>query len=288
MAIDETVKTRLEKAFATIGAKATVEETPPTRRVLVRHRVGQPRWQDLPQTQPPLELDVTDGKDGETFKIMLNRGRLSVLDKQAKDRHLLLLHIDGPDKAKFLCGHDERHWFVAAIPEAAPVKDVISAKLSLKPKVIQDEERRLGLKLKHRLNRQNKVAIRQGEWFFIKPRRKMDFSAATILRNEEMSRGNRSTPHIAEFACRFGGNAIWLHAKYATEGLSPEEYQKFLAHAPKHEKVGWQQRFVNAVLYVKGRITHPDHATIILDDWHRVEMNTENKARARSKMVFLD
>jgi hypothetical protein len=35
-------------------------------------------------------------------------------------------------------------------------------------------------------------------------------------------------------------------------------------------------------------ITHPDHATIRLDGWHRVEMNTENRSRAMASVAFLD
>jgi hypothetical protein len=34
--------------------------------------------------------------------------------------------------------------------------------------------------------------------------------------------------------------------------------------------------------------THPDHATIRLDGWHRVEMNTENRSRAMASVAFLD
>ena len=44
----------------------------------------------------------------------------------------------------------------------------------------------------------------------------------------------------------------------------------------------------NPVVYVRGKITHPDHATIRLDGWHRVEMNTENRSRAMASVAFLD
>jgi len=42
------------------------------------------------------------------------------------------------------------------------------------------------------------------------------------------------------------------------------------------------------VVFVRGKISHSDHATIRLDDWHRVEMNTENKSRAMAQVAFLD
>ena len=44
----------------------------------------------------------------------------------------------------------------------------------------------------------------------------------------------------------------------------------------------------NAAVYVRGRISHPDHKTIILDGWHRVLMNTENEAPGNRHVVFLD
>ena len=46
---------------------------------------------------------------------------VEVLDVQPADRHLLLLVREGGLRShKFLCGHDERHWFVAAVPESEP------------------------------------------------------------------------------------------------------------------------------------------------------------------------
>ena len=44
---------------------------------------------------------------------------LEVIDIRLRDRHLLLLARSAGEKSKFLLGHDERHWFVAAVPEAA-------------------------------------------------------------------------------------------------------------------------------------------------------------------------
>jgi hypothetical protein len=89
----------LERRFAAIGARLNV----------VGPQVGTPR------------IDV--GSD--TFEVRFaGRGRrieLEVVDVDRADRHLLLLVRDGEEKSKFLCGHDERHWFVAAVPEEARV-----------------------------------------------------------------------------------------------------------------------------------------------------------------------
>ena len=42
------------------------------------------------------------------------------------------------EKQKFLCGHDERHWFVAAVPEdARGVTGVVAAKAALQPALVR-------------------------------------------------------------------------------------------------------------------------------------------------------
>ena len=41
-------------------------------------------------------------------------------------------------------------------------------------------------------------------------------------------------------------------------------------------------------LFARGTVRHPDHATITLHGWHRVVMNTENRASAMRHVVFLD
>lgn len=43
-----------------------------------------------------------------------------------------------------------------------------------------------------------------------------------------------------------------------------------------------------ADLYVRGKITHADHATLVLDGWHKVLMNLENRAKAMRMVRFLD
>src|SRR6476620_3770640 len=105
----------LERRFAAIGARLNIVG-PPT---------GAPR------------IDIGQDSRGEFFDVRFSRtGRpieLFVVDVDRADRHLLLLVRDGREKSKFLCGHDERHWFVAGIPEAAPVGTVPQAKDALKP-----------------------------------------------------------------------------------------------------------------------------------------------------------
>jgi len=44
----------------------------------------------------------------------------------------------------------------------------------------------------------------------------------------------------------------------------------------------------NAAVYVRGRVWHPDHKTIVLNEWHRVMMNAEGQALGARTVVFLD
>ncbi len=85
----------LERRFAAIGARLNV--------------VGAPAG--------ALRIDVGSDARGEFFDVRFaGSGRpveLEVVDVNRTDRHLLLLVRDGEEKSKFLCGHDERHWFVA-------------------------------------------------------------------------------------------------------------------------------------------------------------------------------
>ena len=88
------------------------------------------------RTSGVIALDVQSDRKGEFFEIIRQHGseaQIAVLDVQPADRHLLLLVRDGKEKSKFLCGHYERHWFVAGIPESAPVGTVRQAKEALNP-----------------------------------------------------------------------------------------------------------------------------------------------------------
>ena len=44
----------------------------------------------------------------------------------------------------------------------------------------------------------------------------------------------------------------------------------------------------NPLVYVRGRVRHADHKTIMLHGWHRVLMNTERQSQAMRNVAFLD
>ncbi len=136
--------TGIEEKFARIGARALLHESV--------------RLVDL-------RIDISRDRRGEVFVIEKPPAlALDVLDVRPKDRHLVLL-ARGKEKSRFLCGHDERHWFVAAIPESAPVTTVAAARDALKPPLVREAEAHLEAKARGR--RRNRARIRQGEWFFV-------------------------------------------------------------------------------------------------------------------------
>ena len=137
---------------------------------------------------------------------------------------------DGDDKNKFLLGRDERHWFAAAVPGDG-VHDVRTAIASLRPTEVEGRR-----------------AIRQGEWFFA-PAPEVHEDARVIYRNEPLSRGGGSKPHICEQMMRSS---------------------------------------VTTVMVSSGDVRHRDHKTIHLDGWHRVYMNRERFAKHARQIAFLD
>jgi hypothetical protein len=263
----------LDIKFARIGARLKVADRP-TRRS---------------HTSGVISLDVQADRKGEFFEIVRQPGaeaEVAVLDVQPADRHLLLLVREGKDKSKFLCGHDERHWFVAGIPESAPVGTVRQAKEALKPAEVQAAQARQRLKAKARSRRKNAAYRRQGEWFFL-PVADMAVDQKLVLRDEPLSRGNGGKPHWAEFCYRSGGVAVHVCPRYPN-GVTEAQYQKIVAGNPKAKGWGWRAMRRNPGVYVKGRIRHPDHATITLHGWHRVVMNTEGQSKAMRNVAFLD
>jgi hypothetical protein len=54
------------------------------------------------------------------------------------------------------------------------------------------------------------------------------------------------------------------------------------------EQRNWSLQVRDPEVYAKGSVRHPDHATVHLDGWHRVSMNTEQHARAMQQVVFID
>jgi hypothetical protein len=234
-------------------------------------------------------IDVRQDAQGECFVIRARPEEdlhVEVVNVQAADRHLLLFVQEAGLKQKFLCGHDERHWFVAAVPELPGIHNVQTALEALKPAEVQRAQTRKKVKARDRKRRKNEAYLRQGEWFFL-PEPNLMVEENLILRNEPLSRGRGSKPHVAESCYRSGGVTVYVCSRYPN-GLPEAEYRRVLHSNPQSKNWNWQVMRRNPRVYVRGRIRHPDHQTLVLQGWHRVVMNTENQSRAMQSVVFLD
>ena len=179
----------VEKSFERMGARAVVSTA-----------ARRPQWfSGRGIGMLPFRLDIGNDREGEYFFLnfpQFGEGQLvDVLHVDKNDRHLLLLVREGEEKSRYLCGHDERHWFVAAIPDSERPKTVAEAKQALKPKDLPP--------FRH--------WIRQGEWFFV-PRPEFRLPRhASVAFNEPLVRrtsdGRGGKPHMAAEAYRHGGTS---------------------------------------------------------------------------------
>lgn len=263
----------IEQQFTRIGARAKIH--PPVFR----------RW----GATPDFQIDIGNDSEGEFFDIAVQPTLLEetlVIDVQASWRHLLLMSRQANGKHKFLCGHDERHWFVAAVPERASVSSVTTAFDALKPAAVRGMELRRGVKPRKRNRRRNEAFIRQGEWFFVPVENPSQIDHRMILSNEPIFRAG-GKPHLCEELVRQGGQLIYVSNQYP-RGLTEPERMRLLSRKPESRHLHWVARRINPSVFVRGRIRHPDHKTILLDGWHQVLMNTENESISMRHVAFID
>lgn len=264
----------IQRHFARIGA-----------RVQIRPQ-GVDRWRP---SNGLVTLDVARDRFGEIFELRVTpqaSPRVEVIQAEPKQRHLLLLtqEHDAAEKNKFLCGHDERHWFVAAVPGRS-ASTVRSAMEALKPAGVALVQAREQLSSKQANRRKNAAFRRQGEWFFV-PMPGMRVDPALVLRDEPLARSGGKA-HWLEFAYRSGGETVYVCDRYP-QGLTEREYKALISRTPDAVKRLWRTWRRNAAVYARGRVSHLDHATIVLHDWHQVLMNRENEAPAMRHVAFLD
>jgi len=283
------------RKFEGIGVRLLTEEiadhSPRTPHWLRARGVTLRSWTPPPPAGPAATFDVRTDRRGEYFLLRYHPRRvedLRVIDFAPRRRHVVLqLHEKGArQKAKFLCGHDERHWFVAAIPPRPGVTTVETAMDALKPPAVQAAEVKARLKRGDRLRRRNAAFVRQGEWFFV-PRPDLHVDPRMVLRDEPLARSLRSKAHRAEECVRLGGDTVYVSRRYPT-GLTQAEYEDVLRNNPGARKWGWRVMRRGAEVYVRGRVRHSDHKMIVLKCWHRVLMNTENEAPNMEHVTFLD
>jgi len=233
-------------------------------------------------------IDIRSDRHGEYFDIGVeaaDRVEYEVIDIRPRLKHLLLMARRVNGKQKFLCGRDERHWFVCAVPGAS-VSNVVSAMEALQPSEVRAAVGRKVKRAKNRLHRRNEAFVRQGEWFFV-PAPELSVNPKLVLRNEPISRGRGGKPHMCQFLYRAGGELVYVCSRHP-RGLLAGEYAALVNSNPNAQNWGWSRMTRDATVYVCGRVWHPDHKTVVLDGWHRVLMNTENQAPGARAVVFLD
>jgi hypothetical protein len=246
-------------------------------------------------------LNVEDrGRSGERFTLEIWPSRLDRLEFVTADmrpewQHLLLLvkRIDAQrvevSRDKFLCGHDERHWFIASLPEKRGLANVADALEALKPDEAAASQVRHAVRPKNRHRRRNAGYIRQGEWFFIPAPGFQPDDEWDILRNEPLRRPF-SKAHIIEEIYRTGGETVYVSRQYR-EGLTKDQYEDLLRGNEDARKWAWRVMRRNPEVYARGKVRHPDHKTIVLPFWHRVAMAVESTTAAGGRpasLAFLD
>ena len=234
------------------------------------------------------QINIKSDSKGEYFDIRIaevDQVDYEVLDVRADMRHLLLMARREFGKFKFLCGHDERHWFVCAVPGDS-VSNLVSAMEALQPREVKNVVNRRVKRVKDRLRRRNKAFVRQGEWFFLREE-SVPVDPRLVLRDEPLSRGFGSKSHMCQYLFRIGGQQVWVSDRYP-QGLAEDAYRSLLRSFTQSRKWRWRQMTREPRVYVRGRVWHPDHKTIVLDNWHRVLINTEREAPGARNVVFLD
>lgn len=269
----------------------------------VRFRV--PEWR-----RTGFSLNIERLRRKETFVITSSdEVDFSVVSVEPGIRHLLLM-VKDPSvtevaHSKFLCGHDERHYFMAAIPEKAGASTVRTAMTALKPKEVLEVETAAGIKTRHLHSRRRRLKngariFRQGEFMFV-PR--PDFTPASplgIVRDEILtrarfrnnpwpwSRSDGGNPHIAREAYRQTGTMVFVTHQYPG-GLTEKERFELFQQDPAARRLYWWTQQRDPDVYVRGTIRHAEHATIDLGRiWHRVYVNTEGQSHAGRHLSFID
>jgi hypothetical protein len=271
----------IESKFAAMGARIKV------RKIASRWRQGDRTW----VSPADFAVDIRRDGNGEFFELRVPTHLSETLDvsvtqAEPKQRHLLLFvrkQGEKPQLDRFLCGHDEREWFVAAVPGGA--SSVRQAMDTLQPKDVRDALTRNHVSSRKRYACKNRAFRRQGEWFFV-PEPSFAVNEKLILRNEPLRRGS-GKPHLVEEIFRSGGEMVHVCDRYPN-GIPPDEYRAIIQRNPNAIRWRWRVMQRNPGVYARGTVRHSDHATITLPFWHRVMMNTETQSRTMANVAFLD
>lgn len=270
----------IESKFAAMGARMKLREVAPQWQ----------RWRGWVRAND-YAVDIRSDDRGQFFELRIpehlrDEVEVCVMQAEPKLRHLLMSVRKAGEKPqfdRFLCGHDEREWFVAAVPGGA--SSVRQAMDALQPETVRDALAKSRVSSRKRYSRKNRAFRRQGEWFFM-PEPSFTADDKLVLRNEPLRRGG-GKPHLVEQLYRTGGETVHVCNKHPN-GVTPQEYRSILQRNPDAARWGWQVMRRNPGVYARGAVRHSDHETITLPFWHRVVMNTESQSRTMANVAFLD
>src|SRR5262249_6082450 len=139
----------LKRQFAGIGARVRVGEARAT------------SWRNRNEAGINIRADA----QGEFFDIKIDSEdprEYRVIDLRPEQRHLWRMPEN--ERPMCLCGSDEPHWFVCAVPGEG-VTNVRSAMKASHPTEVRQPVRSRVKRAKNRLRRRNEAFVRQGEWF---------------------------------------------------------------------------------------------------------------------------
>ena len=221
----------LERRFAAIGARLNVSRPTDGRAAHRRShgRAGRVLRRPLRRRRP--------------------RGRVEVVDVGRTDRHLLLLVRDGEEKSKFLCGHDERHWFVAGDPRDRPRRQRCRDGEGSAAAAACTRRRSSGSGRRTAFRRRNAAYVRQGEWFFV-PAPGLDAAEPRSCCATSRCRAAAARRTCSSSRIRRGGETVWVNSRHPS-GISEPAYRAPDARSSGGSG-GWNALVRDPELFAKG------------------------------------
>jgi hypothetical protein len=166
-----------------------------------------------------------------------------------RERFRVLLRLQTDSRKRhYLCGLDERQLFIAELPRGVPTVRDAHRVLKAEEVLLAEGKRRVR---------------RQGEWFFLE---------LTPEERKHLERALAQGAIVRKQAIGGGGNPH-----------TADEITRIPAQPLEH---GHPVRALD--VFVRGRVRHVDHKTLVLSDWHKVVRNTEPNAGRMAGIAWID
>lgn len=244
------------------------------------------RFENINRNSDIFGMRVSGGMHKEVFEMQPGHetNTIEVLDSDKDAKQILLMvkeeereftttewdtkqqtHVEvkrktDPSKRKFLIGMDERSYFMA--PVADNSINIRDAKEKLR---------------NPNLKRSDSIT-RQGEWFFVRAH-EQDFI------NEEVESGRAIKYSKVGIGAVIGNRGGKPHVgdevvRIRTERFPQEDLKPSLERLYRGIRSGRDLSLPGDMVFVRGKVRHPDHKTVEFSAWHRVYRNTEDRESA--------